>query len=199
MLAFVTNFYLKIQKGAKNSSTHNLKVIFLHNNSKLVQEPRNNLLKNSTRKWLTDQSAPYDKIQTKGECLDPHSCSILFLGWGTKTKTVKILQQKVGLAIFKSYSRATAILERVSRATGWLGFWRVSLGAEVGEVLSVFGGDGGGAAGQTSQSSILQGAAPIHLKSPLHQLAPRLTPLILDFKISTTPCQKEGPQRPQDH
>ena len=51
------------------------------------------------------------------------------------------------LAIFKSYSRATAILERVSRATGWLGFWRVSLGAEVGEVLSVFAGDGGGAAG----------------------------------------------------
>ena len=29
-----TNFYLEIQKGAKNSSTHNLKVIFLHNNSK---------------------------------------------------------------------------------------------------------------------------------------------------------------------
>ena len=94
MLTFVTNFYLKIQKGAKNSSTHNLKVIFLHNNSKLVHEPRNKLLKKMIQNLLTDQSAPYDKIQTKGECLDPHSCSILFLGWGTKTKTVKILQSR---------------------------------------------------------------------------------------------------------
>ena len=75
-----------------------------------------------------------------------------YYSWvGTKTKTVKILQQKVGLAIFKSYSRATAILERVSRATGWLGFWRVSLGAEVGEVLSVFGGGGGAAAASAAR------------------------------------------------
>ena len=94
MLTFVTNFYLKIQKGAKNSSTHNLKVIFLHNNSKACPRAKKQTTQEMLQNLLTDQSAPYDKIQTKGECLDPHSCSILFLGWGTKTKTVKILQSR---------------------------------------------------------------------------------------------------------
>ena len=98
----------------------------MHNNSKAC--PR---AKKQTTQEMLQNGLPINPLHmTKFKLKVSVWILILaaYYSWvGTKTKTVKILQQKVGLAIFKSYSRATAILERVSRATGWLGFWRVSL------------------------------------------------------------------------